>query len=460
MASTITTSVITGGTSSHATTAAEANAVATDFVSQGVNGAITNTSGVAPCTGSFAVNAQGTPAMFVDVSAGTAYITATPSGQSSQNLRASMTAAYTSYAISANSSGSTKFDWIYLKTDPTNSNNPDSAADNVTSLFTSRSSSNTVDNGSPPTYGILLAVVTVANGASSITNANIADKRSQSFVSSSGDQGVSLTTIRSENTFDFVASGCVWTADSAGSTLNGSMTSGVVYLSGKRVTVSAVTAHGFTASKDTYIDVDNTGTLHYTEVTNNAASPALSSGYLRLAIIVTGASSIAASTSINQGQESLVLPIASSVAYSVTDSLGNLICPRDPQRKILGYKQAVSQNSTLTSTLFAGLVATVIVPSGRKIKVTAEISRIQNTSGAGGETEAQLLEDGTANFYGSNGPLVANNTSAGPLYLEAVRTPTAGVHTYQLNIRNGGTNTAGFIFEALAGVVFIKVELF
>jgi len=42
---------------------------------------------------------------------------------------------------------------------------------------TSRSTSATTDNGTPPTYGTLLAVVTVANGFSTITNSNIADKR-------------------------------------------------------------------------------------------------------------------------------------------------------------------------------------------------------------------------------------------------------------------------------------------
>lgn len=183
-AATITTSIVTGGTNSHATTAQEVNGVATDFVQQGVVGTISNTSGVAPNTGSFAVNAQGTPAMFVDITAGTAYITATPSGQASQVLRAYMSASYTSYTITANSSGSTKYDWIYLQVDATKANNPASDASDVTSIVTSRSSSNTADNGTPPTYGILLAVVTVTNGASSISNSNVVDGRTRALVTS------------------------------------------------------------------------------------------------------------------------------------------------------------------------------------------------------------------------------------------------------------------------------------
>lgn len=115
--------------------------------------------------------------MGVTVLAGQAYVLGTPTGQDSQVLRARMSANYTTYTINSNSTGSTRYDWIYLQLSATNANTPDSAADNVITLLTSRSTSNSSDNGSPPTYGLLLAVVTVANGAASITNGNISDKR-------------------------------------------------------------------------------------------------------------------------------------------------------------------------------------------------------------------------------------------------------------------------------------------
>lgn len=170
------TGILTGGTNSHQTTSEEANNPATDFVTAGVVGAITNTGGVAPATGAFAVNAQGTPDMTVAVSSGVAYVTATPSGQASQKLRVYNNAS-ANVTIAANSSGSTKYDWIYIKVDAANAANPNTAADNVATLVTSRSSSATVDDGTPPTYGYAIAVVTVTNGASSITNGNIADSR-------------------------------------------------------------------------------------------------------------------------------------------------------------------------------------------------------------------------------------------------------------------------------------------
>lgn len=180
-ANTILTSIVTGGSNSHATVVEEANAIATDFITQGVVGTIGLNVGSGG-TGSFCVNADAAPDAGITIKAGQAYITATPAGQNSQVLRARAAADYTAYAINANASGSTKYDWIYLSVNATNANNPDSAADNVTSIVTSRSSSNTTDNGSPPTYGLVLAVVTVANGFSSITNSNIQDKRIQAVI--------------------------------------------------------------------------------------------------------------------------------------------------------------------------------------------------------------------------------------------------------------------------------------
>lgn len=172
------TSVLTGGTNSHETTSEEVNAFATDFANEGVTGTISNTGGVAPATGSFAVNAQGTPDMTVAVSSGVAYVTGTPTSQNSQTLRVRNTAS-ANVTISANSSGSTKYDWIYISLSATNAANPAVAGDDVATLVASRSTSSTSDDGTPPTYGYPLAVVTVANGASSITNGNIQDIRNQ-----------------------------------------------------------------------------------------------------------------------------------------------------------------------------------------------------------------------------------------------------------------------------------------
>lgn len=180
-APTIVASILTGGSNNHATSSEEVNGVATDFVSEGVVGTYTNTSGVAPATGAFACNASGTPDANINISTGVAYVTATPSSQNSQTIRINCSVTGT-LAISANSSGSTKYDWIYISVSATNAANPNTAGDNVATVVASRSSSASTDDGTPPTYGYPIAVVTVANGFTTITNANIRDTRTNSIV--------------------------------------------------------------------------------------------------------------------------------------------------------------------------------------------------------------------------------------------------------------------------------------
>lgn len=454
-AATITAGVVTGGSNSHQTTAEDLNAYATDFVTQGVVGTITANSGSGG-TGSFCVNADGTPDMGVTVLAGQAYVSGTPSTQNSQVLRARMTSNYTAYTINANSSGSTKYDWVYLKLDATKANTPALAADDVLTLYTSRSSSNSSDNGSPPTYGILLAVVTVANGASSITNSNITDRRTQALIGAAAN---SLNTYQSESTYDYVASGLVWTADSAGSTLNASLTSGVVYISGARNTVSAVSGRAFTASKDTYIDVlyssTGAGTLVYTEVANNAASPALAASSVRIGIIVTGVANIASAASINQGQEDKLLPIASSIPYVVADSLGNLICPRDPNRKLLGYRQITANQTTITTvTDLTGLSVTVSVPSARKIKITG-YARVGNTT-VDSVNNVYIFEG--ANQLQAAGGLSRTNSGGVTLTPIYIGTVTAGSHTYKLRADTGGGSMSVFASSTANASITVELE--
>jgi hypothetical protein len=108
----------------------------------------------------------------------------------------------------------------------------------------------------------------------------------------------------------------MWTPDSPGSTLAGSMTAIIAYINGLRVAHVAVNAHAFTASKDTYVDMDSTGTISYNEVANGAGSPALAANSVRIAMVATGGSSIASQASIYQ---------------SGNDSLGNLIYNVAPQ---------------------------------------------------------------------------------------------------------------------------------
>lgn len=272
---------------------------------------------------------------------------------------------------------------------------------------------------------------------------------------------LSTDPLRTELFYDYVASGMVWSGDSYASTRNASMTAGVMYINGRRLTASLVTSRSFTASKDTYIDAsdngDGTVLLTYTEVANNAASPSLAANSVRIGIIVTGASNIAAAGSVNQGQEDKVLPIASSVAYSVSDSLGNLICPRDPFRKIIGYAQSTTQQSSISTIVdLTGLATTVSVPAGRKIKITGIAANINSTV-AGDKAQFRIYE-GATQLNGSS--IVFGTTVLGTsVSVQQTLTPSAGVHTYKLAaIRSNGTGTVATNADA-NNLVSLTVEL-
>lgn len=267
-----------------------------------------------------------------------------------------------------------------------------------------------------------------------------------------------------DNLFPFVVSGCVWTADSAGSTRAGSMSAGVIYLGGKRLTVAAVAGHLFTASKDTYVDLsdngDGTASPNYAESSNNAASQALTAGRLRVAIVVTGAGSIAAAASINQGQETALLPIASSTPYALTDSIGNLICPRDPYRKILGYRQITSNVATTGGPSdVTGLSVTVIIPANRKVRVSGFFGNASNSSsnnavvmGLADVTAGTQINQATSSTNAS-----ADNASCAPSIVYTP--PSSGARTFKGTISRGvnagtaNTNSSSTIPS------FIMVEL-
>ena len=108
-----------------------------------------------------------------------------------------------------------------------------------------------------------------------------------------------LATSINPNTFlhdiiqPFVASGCMWSTLSG---LQGTMSSGILYAGTSsamyRVSLNGVGSYTFTASKDTYIDIDYNGNLYYQVVSNGATSPSITANAIRVAKVVTGASAI------------------------------------------------------------------------------------------------------------------------------------------------------------------------
>lgn len=241
--------------------------------------------------------------------------------------------------------------------------------------------------------------------------------------------------------FDHVASGLVWAGDAYASTRNASMSAGIIYINGRRISIGAVSARAFTASKDTYIDVldnqDGTGTLVYTEVTLNAASPALAANSVRIGIIITGATNILSAASVNQGQKDRVLPIASSIPYCFTDSIGNIICPRDPSRRMLAYRQIVADATSTGSSDMTGLNLNFIPPTANDVVISGFIGSA--SSSAANSAIQMVLNDVTAgaNVATSWGSTNASGDLASCTPSRVYTPPAAGARNIKAIIGRG-----------------------
>ncbi len=270
---------------------------------------------------------------------------------------------------------------------------------------------------------------------------------------------LSTDPLRTELFFDYIASGMIWSGDAYGSTRNASMTSGVVYIGGRRLTAAAVSARSFTASKDTYVDAsdngDGTALLTYTEVANNAASPALAANSVRVAIIVTGASNIANVGSVNQGEPDKLLPFASSIAYATTDSIGNLIAPRDPNARLIAYLQKLTSQTINSASVtdVTGLNFTFVADGVTKYKMTAKMHA--TSPGTVGRMQVRTQLDGTD--FALQAGYIADTSAAYGVITERTWIPSAGSHTLKVQIGVPGTNNTQY-GDATGFENFIKLE--
>lgn len=170
---------------------------------------------------------------------------------------------------------------------------------------------------------------------------------------------------------DFVVSGL--TAPTSAS-LSTTIALGTVYFKGLLYSIASDGGHAYTASKDTYVDLDpETGAFTYTPVNNGAAAPALTTRTIRIAKVVSGASTISS--------------VAQDGSY---DSLQNIIYPNDPRGLLTNY-YTPSAGGTVTLS-FAGNIRrhviqmpagniTIALPTGY-IPQYFEIEIIQDGSGS------------------------------------------------------------------------------
>ena len=265
------------------------------------------------------------------------------------------------------------------------------------------------------------------------------------------DAGINLFTIRNETMFNHIVSGgCVLIGTGYGSTRNWSLSSGVVYINGKRFTVAAATGTA-TASRDTYFDLlepalGTVATLVNTAgniVTNNAASPTLAPNSVRMGIIVTGAANILSVASINQGQINKLLPINASIPYSVADSLGNVIFPSNPSGGLVNFKNFGSGSGQTTASAsyvnITGLNCAIRLARARKLKITL-YSRSASNNTAGAALNGAINDGSTEIMDGVVDSGVANRGA--PLHIVAYVDAPAGLTTFTGRFFASGGGTA------------------
>lgn len=328
----------------------------------------------------------------------------------------------------------------------------------------------TVPNVADDTVMLLNASQTFTNKIISGTTNDVRAGGANSSLVDSNSIQIDLeqqATDRSANYSNYIASGCTWTPDSAGSTLNGSMSSGVVYIGGRRLTVGAVTAHAFTASRDTYVDFQDAGngtaTVIYTAVTNNSNSPALGSSgtvlnTIRNGIIVSGASNIAAQASINQGQVQSTLPTTnSSVPVAVCDTTGNLIYPKANQ-KLIGIRIYPSGSGpSVTSGTYAQFSTGLTVPvlataflTGRSIAATCG-ARAFNTSA--GIADVSLIVNNT-----SGAVLTDTSVQTSVLTFPTMRGYYSSTSDFSIILAGLSTSSGAVNLQAFNNSLFVAVE--
>jgi hypothetical protein len=87
---------------------------------------------------------------------------------------------------------------------------------------------------------------------------------------------------------------------------------GKAYVTGTRV-VKAVTPKTYTASRDTYVDINSVGTYTFVEVSNGATTPSVTSDSIRLAKVVTDTNNITGVTDLRE----LKINISKEVLFDI-----------------------------------------------------------------------------------------------------------------------------------------------
>lgn len=147
--------------------------------------------------------------------------------------------------------------------------------------------------------------------------------------------GITVDSTTASNAY--VASGLLPATDAS---LTSNISAGTTYINGYRV-VKTATAHTYTASKDTYVDVSQTGTFTYSEVSVGAAAPSVAANSARLAKVTTSGTAITTVTDLaNRRVTGLIVP---------TNYRSGMFISRDSATTMTVEPGSIEINNTMVS---------------------------------------------------------------------------------------------------------------
>ncbi len=274
------------------------------------------------------------------------------------------------------------------------------------------------------------AIATILNGQIDDTNISSISgtKVAAGTIPAAGlDTNANPETREFETLGDVTIYGLVWAATSG---LAAGMSAGLAYITGKRLTPTAIATNTFTASKDTYVYLDSTGTVQYNPQTNGAAEPTIPTNYITLAKVVTNGSAVTSVVDLR--------PTPGTVRYAeITSSF-------------------VTTSNTYVPV--PGLTGSILVPAnGRRYKFSAEFSSVFNSNASvgmfiaifdgavpgGTQIAEKEIDQNTATFRVGGTAFAKKNVAA-------------GFKTYNVGVKTTG-GSATFL-AAAAAPAFLDVE--
>ena len=253
---------------------------------------------------------------------------------------------------------------------------------------------------------------------------------------------------------DYVVTGLL---PATSANLTSDISAGQAYVIGKRV-YNTATAKTYTASKDTYVDVDYNGNIYLLGVVLDAAAPSVAANSIRLAKVVTDADNITGvtdsralylATTVN-GSERMRIDTAGNVGIGTTNPAGKLY--------VKGTDAYINVLSSTVSRIQGGYES-VGAPSvagyidfydGSNGSLTIG-QVLNNTDGAlilkTRDTERMRISNAGNVGIGTTGPLAKLHVASGNIFLDhtqSIRGGTSATVYNGIELYNGSTGNMTF----------------